>query len=385
MENHSLRKTPLYRDHEMLGGKLVPFAGWLMPLSYTKINHPGALAEHRFVREHCGIFDVSHMGEILVMGSDSLPFLDHVCMNDISRLSIGFSQYSACLNEEGGFLDDLIVYRLESDRFLICVNASNTEKIYLHLKRIKEQDFGTNDVEIVDESAHWSQIAVQGPGSLESMASCFPSWSTSIQELDFGQFTTFRLGQGESSALISRTGYTGEKGYEIYLPSEYAVDIWRRLSAAPNTQPAGLAARDSLRLEAGFPLYGNELAEDITPFEAGLSWAFAWKDRDFIGKDAAIRKDKDCMKNKKRRIFAFKMEDSAVPRTGMPVFSDANSSMEPVGVVSSGAKLPTLDCFGGLCFLRGSYSVEDNIWVSVRDKLKKAKIVKKPLFPSRAR
>lgn len=360
-------KTPLYDDHVALKAKMVAFGGWTMPVSYE-----GVLAEHKTVREQVGLFDVSHMGEVRVKGADAERFLQGITINDLKKLSDGAGQYSALLNEDGGMIDDLIVYRLASTEFFICVNASNSDKDF---EWIYEKSKGFNVV-VTNESTFWSQIAVQGPNSLKALDSLVPDLSslsyTSIRAISlFGK-----------NALIARTGYTGEWGYEVYLPNEVASKTWNALlQTAPKTgaKPIGLGARDTLRLEACYLLYGNDMNDEVNPLEAGIAWATKLDKGDFIGRSALIAKKEAGLQ---RKIIAFKMLEDAIPRHGMPVVS---SSGAVLGEVTSGSVLPTVGGAGGMALVSSSLKEGDEIWVDVRGKVKRAQIVKRPLYAARVK
>lgn len=363
-------KTPLFEEHVALKAKMVPFGGWNMPVSYE-----GVLAEHKTVREACGLFDVSHMGEVRVTGPDTVKFLQWLTINDITKLQDGHGQYSAILNDSGGMIDDLIIYRLGKEEFFICVNASNTEKDFdwIHSQSKKF------NVKVVNESSQWSQIAIQGPTSLKTLQYITGSASEQVKNLPYThimQTTIF----GEKS-LIARTGYTGEWGYEIYVPNKIARKTWMALlEHGPETgvKPIGLGARDTLRLEACYLLYGNDMNDSVSPLEAGISWATKLDKGDFIGR-AALVKQKEA--GLKRKMVAFKMVEDGIPRHGMPV----QASNGRKGEVTSGSVLPTLGGAGGMALVDASLAEGDEFEIDVRGKMKKAKICKRPLYAAKVK
>lgn len=369
--NEEGKKTSLFEEHKKFGAKIIPFGGWLMPVSYE-----GVLAEHATVRENCGVFDVSHMGEVRVKGKDAVRYMQHMTINDVSKLGDSQGQYSAILNERGGFVDDLIVYRLTADDFLICVNASNTDKDFNWFKT-HTQGF---NVTVTNESAQWSQLAIQGPKSYEAIATLLPdSERGHVSTLPYMGITKVKL--FGKDAFVARTGYTGEKGFEVYLPNDIAAKSWQTLfekARSVNIKPIGLGARDTLRLEAGYLLYGNDMNDDVTPLEAGIGWATRMDCGDFIGKPVL---EKQKTGGLKRKLQAFKMEDSAIPRHEMAVFQND----EHVGYVSSGSALPTVGGAGGMALLNSRLKEGDRVEVDVRGKRKAARLVKRPLYTARVK
>lgn len=365
------RKTPLYNMHVQAGAKMVPFGGWLMPVSYTSV-----LAEHKAVRQACGIFDVSHMGEIRVTGKDAARFLQWLTINDVSRLNAGAGQYSAILNDAGGMIDDLIIYKINEDEFFICVNASNRQKDFEWIRE-KSRDF---QVTVADESDQWAQIAVQGPNSLAALSSLLQADEVvSLKNLGYTHIMKSRLGGG--SAFIARTGYTGEFGFEIYLPAESAKSVWAalyELAGKHGVVPVGLGARDTLRLEACYLLYGNDMNEGVSPLEAGISWATKLDKGDFIGRNTLLAQKSSGVK---RRMIAFTMTDEGIPRHGMPMFANGRR----VGEVTSGSVLPTVGGAGGMALVDSSLADGESISVEIRGHQKLAKIVRRPLYAARTK
>lgn len=365
------RKTPLYSMHVQAGAKMVPFGGWLMPVSYSSV-----LGEHKAVRQACGIFDVSHMGEIRVTGKDAARFLQWLTINDVSRLSAGAGQYSAILNTAGGMIDDLIIYKLGDDEFFICVNASNRQKDFEWI-RDKSRDF---EVSVTDESDQWAQIAVQGPNSQAAISSLLQAdEAQSLKNLSYTHIMKSRLG-GEGT-LIARTGYTGELGFEIYLPAASAPKVWAalyELAGKHGLVPVGLGARDTLRLESCYLLYGNDMNESVSPLEAGISWATKIDKGDFVGRSALIAQKSSGVK---RRMVAFTMTDEGIPRHGMPIFANGRR----VGEVTSGSVLPTVGGAGGMALVDSSLADGETISVEIRGHHKLAKIVRRPLYAARTK
>ncbi len=349
---------------------MVEFGGWMMPVSYTTV-----LTEHHAVRRDAGMFDVSHMGEVLVQGKGALEFLQKLTTNDVSSLAVGRGQYSLLLNEEGGTVDDLILYRLDQDRYLLCVNASNTDKDYAWIAKYAAS---ASDVSVLNDSPNWAQLAVQGPASREVVISALAPASRPI----LGDLPYMGIVQVElcgAKVWIARTGYTGEMGYEIYLPSTAAVGVWRHLLEMGKPKglvPCGLGARDTLRLEACYVLYGNELGATISPIEAGVAWAVKTQKPEFVGRKVVSEQRAS---GPKRKVFAFTMTDNAVPRHGMKVFH----GNEEVGEVTSGSVLPTVGGSGGMAILRSDLVAGAEVEIDVRGKRKLAKLVSRPLYSPR--
>jgi aminomethyltransferase len=356
MAKEDLRHTPLYEEHKNLGARLVDFAGYEMPVQYSGIQ-----AEHRAVRNHAGLFDVSHMGEAIFRGPDAESAVQRLVTRDVARLDVGQAGYSAVCYEDGGTVDDVIVYRREDD-FLVVVNASNREKDLEHFRENTED----LDVEVADESDDWALLALQGPEATGLLQD--------LTETDLSSLKPFRFVEGEvdgARSIISRTGYTGEDGFEIYLSGDDASRVWRRLIEAGVT-PAGLGARDTLRLEAGMCLYGNELDAKTTPLEAGISFAVHLdKQERFIGQRALLLEDTEGLRKK---LVGFEMEGRGIARHGYHVTSGA----EIVGEVTSGTKSPTLDRAIGLALV--DPGLEDWFEIVIRDNPVPAKAVPLPFY-----
>jgi len=356
MSEGGLRHTPLYEEHKELGARLVDFAGWEMPVQYSGIK-----AEHIAVRERAGLFDVSHMGEVVFRGPEAEDAVQRLVTRDVGRLQTGQAGYAAVCYESGGTVDDVLVYKRPED-FLVVVNAANRERDFEHFR----ENTGDLDVEVADESDDWALLALQGPaavGILEPLA-----------DVDLSGIKYYRFVEGEvdgAPAIISRTGYTGEDGFELYLRPDAAARVWRRLIEA-GAAPVGVGARDTLRLEAGMCLYGNELDAETTPLEAGIGFAVHLdKDEEFIGQ-RALREEKE--EGLRKKLVGFEMEGRGIARHGHPV----TSGEEAVGTVTSGTQSPTLNRAIGLALV--DPGVEDRFEVVIRDNPVPAKTVPLPFY-----
>lgn len=363
IEEPVLRRTPLASIHSELGAKMVPFAGHLMPVHY-----PGGItAEHIAVRQRCGVFDVSHMGELVVRGLQALDFVNAVTSNDASALAVGQVQYSTILNDKGTIEDDCLVYRF-ADRLMLVVNASNRAKVWRHLVAHAE----LFDCALKDESDDTALLAVQGP-----LAQRVVQPLTAI-DLDAVRYYHFSAGiVAGVNAVISRTGYTGEDGFELYVAAGDAVQLWRAVTAQPDVSPAGLGARDTLRLEMGMVLYGHEIDQTTTPLEANLGWVVKLTKRDFVGRDALLaQKASGCT----RRLVGFQMSDRAFPRPGYPVLCDGRA----VGKVCSGTVSPSLGVPIGTCYLpsvaTGAPPTGTTFEVDIRGRRLPASVVRVPFY-----
>lgn len=365
------QKTTLFTQHQELGAKLVDFGGWNMPVSYSS-----TLKEHEAVRNSCGIFDVSHMGEIFIEGDNAQAFCQKMLMNNVEKLTVGGGQYSALLNEEGGFVDDLIIYRLKDAQYLLCVNASNTDKDFAW---IEKHASGWENLSVENKSSDYSQIALQGPESPEILAELLNKEDRPILlDLPYTHISSFQF-SGES-VLIARTGYTGEKGYEIYCSHTAAVKLWNQLlSGEKEVTPCGLGARDTLRLEACYPLYGQEMDETVNPLEVGLSWAVKFDCGDFMGRDALVKAKEQGLT---RKLIGFQLTDKGIARQGMDILAQEKA----IGKVTSGSFLPTLQSAGGMALVNANEAQIDlDVDVDVRGRMKRAKLVKKPLYSARTK
>ncbi|MGY3802987.1 glycine cleavage system aminomethyltransferase GcvT [Pigmentibacter ruber] len=361
-----LKLTPLYEEHIALGARMVPFAGWSMPVQYS-----GLVDEHKCVRNAVGLFDVSHMGEINVIGRGALDFLQFITLNDLSQLKIGQAQYNAFCTENGTVIDDIIIYKRGLDSYFICVNASNIEKDFGWLK----ENCPKQGVLIENLSDDYAQIAVQGPKSRELIAKVV---DVKIHDLAYYHFAEGKV-LGVPS-IIARTGYTGELGYELYVPAASAAKVWKALLQVGSefgVKPCGLGARDTLRLECGYLLYGNDMDQTKTALECGLSWITKFDKPEFIGKKTLLMQKESGTKVK---LVAFEMQDKAVGRHGYKVFSAAENGTE-IGLITSGSPSPTLSKNIGMAYVNSEYAkIGSNIWIEVRGDKKPAIVVKKPFY-----
>ncbi|MGI5865769.1 MAG: glycine cleavage system aminomethyltransferase GcvT [Myxococcales bacterium] len=355
------RRTPLYQAHVDAGGKIVEFAGWELPVQYK-----GIIDEHTAVRTAVGLFDVSHMGEIFLSGPRALEAAQRLLSNDLSKAKDGQAIYSGMLNERGGFVDDVIVYRFSATRLMLVVNAANAAK---DLAWIQEH---AADAEVADRSAEFAQIAVQGPKAVELCQS--------LTALDLSQVPFFRFTEGEvagARCIVARTGYTGEDGFELYCAPDQAPALWSALleKGAPlGVTPCGLGARDSLRLEAKLALYGNDIDEEHTPLEAGMGWTVKLDKGEFIGR-AALEKQK--AEGVQRKLVGFTTLERGIPRHGYPILADG----ERVGVVTSGTQSPTLKKPIGLAYVPTALAPEGSTFaVEIRGKPVAAAVVKTPFY-----
>lgn len=360
MTDTTLHRTPLFDIHRALGAKMVPYAGWEMPVQYPD----GILAEHRAVREHAGIFDVSHMGEFEVTGPDRNGFVNRITTNDVGALEPGQVQYSCFLNGHGGIIDDCTVYRFE-DKLMLVVNAANIEKDWNHLVAQKQ-----GNVRLRNISSEVGLLAVQGP---RAEAVLQGATETSLAGIGYYRFDVGRVaGRG---CFISRTGYTGEDGFELYCRGSDAPAIWESLSAPGGAHPIGLGARDTLRLEVGYALYGNDIDDSTTPLEAGLGWITKLeKGAPFIG-DTAVKVQK--IAGVSRKLVGFRMTGRAIPRHGMPVYVDDL----PVDQVRSGTMSPSLGYAIGTTYLPSAHAaVGSTFHVDIRGERVAAEVVKRPFY-----
>ena len=360
-----LRKTPLNSAHRKLGAKMVPFAGWEMPVQYES-----ALKEHLAVRESVGVFDVSHMGQITLQGPDALSMAHKVTSNDVHQLADGQAQYSAFLSPEGTFIDDIVLYRISAEYLFICVNASNRKKDFQWLQQQKE-----GEVEVADQSDHYAQLAIQGPtaeGLLQKLT------DIDLANIHYYQFTSGSLSGVET--LISRTGYTGEDGFEIYIPAQEAESIWHTLFSLPGpplVRPAGLAARNTLRLEMSYALYGNDIDHNATPLEAGLEWIVKLYKSAFIGKES-LQKQRTA--GVRRKLVGFEMLDRGIARDSFKTYIDRTQ----VGQVTSGSFSPSLKKSIGLTYLPVSHAQPGQLFdIEIRGELRRARVAKTPFYRRR--
>ncbi len=363
-----MKKTPLYDEHVRLGARMMPFAGYDMPVQYSSI-----LAEHLAVRRAAGLFDVSHMGEIRATGPAALAFVQGLITNDAAKLTDGRALYTVMCNPDGGVVDDLLVYRLGAEDYLLVVNASTAASDFAWMQA--HNDAGA---ELADQSEATALLAVQGPAAFEIVQQIV---GEPITDIAYYHFKALAPGGffGSRFALISHTGYTGEPGVEIYCDADKAAEVWQAVLEAGRPHgllPAGLGARDSLRLEAGYPLYGAELDAATTPLEAGLGWVVKLAKEDFVGRDA-LRTAKDAGVG--RKLVGFVMQERAVPRHGFEVVDPDEG--ETIGVVTSGGHSPLLEKGIGLAYAPNQprYTEEGaSLGIRIRDRVLPARVVRPP-------
>lgn len=364
MEN--LKRTPLFEVYKEYGGKIIDFGGWELPVQFSSIKE-----EHEAVRTKAGLFDVSHMGEVFVKGSESLNYLQKMVTNDVSKLQNGAAQYTAMCYENGGTVDDLLVYKLAESHYLLVINAANIDKDYSWLK-----EHAAGDVQIENLSEKTAQLALQGPLAEKVLQKLVAHIDLpSIGVFKFQQKVEFLNGV---KALVSRTGYTGEDGFEIYCDVKDAVFLWKEILSAGENEgvlPCGLGARDTLRFEANLALYGQELSPEISPLEAGIGFAVKVnKAADFIGKDALKRQKEQGLL---RKLSGIEMIDRGIPRHGYPVYKGENK----IGEVTTGTQSPTLKKNIGLALIQSPYSaIGQEVEVEIRGKRLKAKVVPTPFY-----
>ncbi len=358
-----MKNTALTEKHIALGAKMVPFAGYNMPVQYEGIN-----VEHATVRQAVGVFDVSHMGEFILKGDKALDLIQRVCSNDASKLYDGKIQYACMPNENGGIVDDLLVYRIDEKSYMLVVNASNIEKDWNWIRK-----FNTEGVEIHNISDKTSLLAVQGPKAAEALQK--------LTDMDLAsmEYYTFKKGvlAGVENVLVSATGYTGAGGFEIYFENEYAEKIWDAVFEAGaefGIKPIGLGARDTLRLEMGFCLYGNDIDDNTSPIEAGLGWITKFTKK-FTNSEALLAEKEAGVKQK---LVGFEMIDRGIPRHDYPIVDEAGNV---IGRVTSGTQSPSLQKAIGMGYLASSFTKEGTeIFIEIRNQKIKAKVVKFPFY-----
>lgn len=353
-----VKRTPLYQAHVQAGAKMIAFAGWEMPVQYEGIR-----AEHMQVRERVGIFDVSHMGEIRFTGPNALKSLEWMSTNHVGKLKKGQAQYSLIPNAQGGVVDDIIIYCVEPNQdYLVCVNASNIDKDHQYFVK------NNQGAEIKNESNDWGQIAVQGPEALDVLSKLVSDKIKSIPSFEF-EFIPFEGVQ----LMVARTGYTGESGAEIFVPANKTEKLWKLLMSDSRVKPIGLGARDTLRLEMKYPLYGHELNDTTNPFEAGLGWVVKPQNKDFIGSQLIMGvKEKGIAK----KLVGLEVIGRGIPREGYKVFSFDNKEL---GEVTSGTMSPSLNKAVGIAYVQKKYAeLGTEVKVQIHNKLVDAKVVETP-------
>jgi aminomethyltransferase len=358
-----MKNTALSDKHVQLGARMVPFAGYNMPVQYAGIN-----VEHETVRKGVGVFDVSHMGEFILKGAKALDLIQRVTSNDASKLYDGKVQYSCLPNEDGGIVDDLLVYRIDEKTYMLVVNASNIEKDWNWISK-----FNTEGVEMKDISDRTALLAVQGPKAADTLQS--------LTDINLGsmEYYTFKKGTfaGIDNVLLSATGYTGAGGFEIYVDNKDAEKLWNAVfeaGAAFGIKPIGLGARDTLRLEMGFCLYGNDIDDVTSPLEAGLGWVTKFS-KNFTNSDALLRQKQE---GTKRKLVGFEMIDRGIPRHDYEIV-DADGNV--IGKVTSGTQSPSLQKAIGMGYVKNEFAKEGTeIFIDIRDNKVKAKVVKPPFY-----
>lgn len=356
-----LKRTPLFDAYATYGAKTIDFGGWELPVQFSSIKE-----EHEAVRTKAGLFDVSHMGEIFVEGVDATAYLQHLLSNDISKIAINQAQYNAMLYAEGGVVDDLLVYKLEESRYLLCVNAANIEKDFDWMNAHTENF----NVTITNESASYAQIALQGPLAQDVLQRFTTTDLHAIRYFRFEQ----NVDVAGQSILVSRSGYTGEDGFELYGTPEAITALWHKLLAEDEVSPTGLGARDTLRFEACLPLYGQELSQDISPLEAGIGFAVKLNKDDFIGKDALVTQKEAGLP---RKIVGIEMIDKGIPRHGYEVYVGDTL----IGEVTTGTQSPLTKRNIGLALLNVDYTaIGTEVEVAIRQKRVKAQVVATPFY-----
>lgn len=358
-DDDQLKKVPLHGRHVALGARMVPFAGYSMPVKYRSIKE-----EHRAVRRGAGLFDVSHMGRIEARGPDAVAAVDRLMTNDLSRLSDGRALYTVMCNDEGGIIDDLVIYRRTEQRLLLCVNAANRDRDRSHLRERLE-----GDVELVDRSDDTIQLALQGPDSNDVLRQV-----ATVEPESIGFFRCASAGVAGVNTLVARTGYTGEDGFELYCPADQGETVFDALLACddPDVIACGLGCRDTLRLEAGLLLHGQDIDESTNPLEAGLSWLVKFDaDRDFVGRRALKMVQQEGVE---RRLKGFVLQDRGVLRPGYRIEVDGT----PAGELTSGGYAPTLEASIGLGYIDIGYGDAREVDVLVRDRALRATVVDPP-------
>ncbi|MGC8917024.1 MAG: glycine cleavage system aminomethyltransferase GcvT [Thermoanaerobaculum sp.] len=364
MTSAPTKRTPLYEVHLAAGARMVPFAGWEMPVQYK-----GVIEEVRAVRTRVGVFDVSHMGELEVVGTRALDFVQYVTCNDASRLTPGRAQYSGLMTPRGTFVDDLLVHMFSPERYFLVVNAANKDKDYAYLCA---QAPAFDNVELYDRSADYAQLAIQGPFAEQVVQKLADQ---NVSELKYYRFVEAQV--AGVPAILARTGYTGEDGFEVYVAPEAAAEVWHAMMDAGSEfeiTPCGLGARDTLRFEACMPLYGNDIDDSTTPLEAGLDWIVKFEKGPFLGREALLHQRAVGIK---RKLVGFEMVGKGIPRHGYAIFQGDRE----VGVVTSGTFSPTLGKPLGLGYVPVELAAEGSeLFVNIRGQKVAARVVPTPFY-----
>lgn len=366
-----LKTTALLPEHRALSGRLVDFGGWELPVQYT-----GVMDEHLTCRTSVGLFDVSHMGEVHVEGADAEAFLNYLVTNDVAKLAHGQAQYTVMCHESGGIVDDLVIYRRAADRFLVVVNASNTEKDFAHMQSEHKKFKGPHgDLRVTNESAKYTQIAIQGRKAVDILQTLTKTPLAPIKTYWFAEGSIL----GDIPAVLARTGYTGEDGFEVYVPWDKGPEVWRALLEAGKPhgiKACGLGARDTLRLEMKYPLYGHELTDETHPLEAGLGWVVKLDKAEFVGRSALIRAKEAGLK---RKLVGLKLLDRGIPRQGYGVFTA--DGQERIGEITSGTQSPSLKQSIGIAYVPHSHAKEGTrLTVDIRGTKAIAEVVPTPFY-----
>jgi aminomethyltransferase len=367
-----LKRTALIEEHKTLGGRLVDFGGWELPVQYT-----GVIDEHVACRTAAGLFDVSHMGEVLVRGKDAEAYLNYLVTNDVTKIQNGQAQYTVMCREDGGIVDDLIIYRKSSTDYLVVVNASNTDKDFAWMKQVYTQaskKFGWV-ADLTNASSEFTQIAIQGPKAVEILKK--------LTHVNLDAIKTYWFCEGDLncgvSAIIARTGYTGEDGFELYVPWNQGPVVWKalmELGAPLGLKPCGLGARDTLRLEMKYPLYGNELTDETHPLETGLAWVTKLDKSDFVGKSAIVAAKSAGIK---RALVGLKLKERGIARSGYDVYSSDGKKV--IGKVTSGSQSPMTKESIAVSFLQlGFHEIGSPVLVEIRGAKVAAEVVKTPFY-----
>ncbi len=359
-----MKKTVLNQLHHLAGARMMEFGGWEMPVQYA-----GVIAEHLAVREAAGLFDVSHMGELEVSGPQAFDFLQYATINDVASLADGQIQYTALCYPDGGVVDDLTLYRFSAERYLLCVNAANSDKDFAWLRQLCA-DSNFTELELSNRSSEYAQLALQGPRAAEILARLTTADLTDLKYYWFAEAEVAGV-----ATIVSRTGYTGEDGFELYCPTAGGVVLWQALLAAGaplGLQPAGLGARDTLRLEKAYALYGHEITAGIHPLEARLAWITKLNSSDFVGRQALLEAKK---KGLKRKLIGLQLTEPGVPREGYPVLCDGRE----VGRVTSGTMSPCLKVGIALALVETAFAAgEQALQIGIRKRQVAAERVKPP-------
>ena len=359
----TLKKTPVFEMYEKYGAKVIDFGGWALPVQFSSI-----LEEHQAVRTAAGLFDVSHMGEVLVEGKDAERYINYLMTNDVTTLAVNEAQYTAMCSPDGGTIDDLLVYKLAEEKYLLVINAANIEKDYEWMKQHVK-----GEVTIHNVSDDIAQLAIQGPKA-ESILQKLTA--TDLSKIGYFKFAQNVEVAGIQKVLVSRTGYTGEDGFELYLAAEDVKVLWEKLLRIEGLKPCGLGARDTLRLEASLALYGQELTSDISPLEAGIGFVVKTKKAgDFIAKQSLLAQRENGLK---RKLVGIEVTERGIPRTGYKVTTEDG---QEIGFVTSGTQSPTLKKSIGLAIISSDYTaLGTNVKVAIRNKLVDAVVVKAPFY-----